>query len=347
MKRLLIIRFSAMGDVAISVPVINSLALSNPGLEVTVLTQQRMVPLFSWMPSNVEVLGVDLHRYHGIGGLGKLFHRLRGYRFDAVADIHDVLRTKYLRMRFLLQGTRVSVIDKSRSERKALLGHGLDHDALMPVTEKYASVFRKLGLNLNASYTPPRIPKDELTFPFPIASPAIGVAPFAAHSGKIYPLEMMKQVVDSLADSGVQVFLFGAGDQEKDILESWERAGVISIVGKLGGLRNELILMSRLSLMISMDSSNMHMAAMMGTRTLSVWGATHPKAGFVAWNQPEDSIIQVDMPCRPCSIYGSKPCSKGDYPCLREISPEKIVNKVKELLFNGQSSMYKVQDEAQ
>ena len=318
MKRLLIIRFSAMGDVAISVPVITSLALSNPGIEVTVLTQQRMVPLFSWMPSNVEVLGVDLHRYHGIGGLGKLFHRLRGYRFDAVADIHDVLRTKYLRMRFLLQGTRVSVIDKS-----------------------------KLGLNLNASYTPPRIPKDELTFPFPIASPAIGVAPFAAHSGKIYPLEMMKQVVDSLADSGVQVFLFGAGDQEKDILESWERAGVISIVGKLGGLRNELILMSRLSLMISMDSSNMHMAVMMGTRTLSVWGATHPKAGFVAWNQPEDSIIQVDMPCRPCSIYGSKPCSKGDYPCLRESSPEKIVNKVKELLFNGQSSMYKVQDEAQ
>ena len=122
MKHILITRFSAMGDVAISVPVITSLALSNPGLEVTVLTQQRMVPLFSWMPSNVEVLGVDLHLYHGIGGLGKLFHRLRGYRFDAVADIHDVLRTKYLRMRFLLQGTRVSVIDKSRSERKALLG---------------------------------------------------------------------------------------------------------------------------------------------------------------------------------------------------------------------------------
>ncbi|MBO4451490.1 MAG: glycosyltransferase family 9 protein [Bacteroidaceae bacterium] len=329
MNRLLIIRFSAMGDVAISVPVITSLALSNPELQVTVLTQQRMAPLFSWMPDNVEVLGVDLHHYHGIGGLGKLYGRLQEYHFDAVADIHDVLRTKYLRMRFRLQGTKVAVIDKTRAERKALLGHGMEHEALMPVTEKYAAVFRELGLKYTVSYTPPRIPESEQIFPFAVTSPAIGVAPFAAHSGKIYPLDMMKEVVDSLADSGMQVFLFGAGDQEKGILESWEREKVMSVVGKLGGLRQELILMSRLDMMISMDSSNMHMAAMMGTRTLSVWGATHPKAGFVAWNQLEESIVQVDMPCRPCSIYGSKPCVEGDYPCLRQISPQRIVDLVK------------------
>lgn len=330
MTRLLIIRFSAMGDVAISVPVITFLALSNPELQITVLTQCRATPLFSWMPANVKVLGVDLHAdYHGIGGLGRLFDLLKPYHFDAVADIHDVLRTKYLRMRFRMQGTKVAVIDKTRSERKALLGHGIDHPALKPVTEKYADVFRSLGLSFTDSYTPPRIPDTELSFPFTVTSPAVGIAPFAAHSGKIYPLEMMRQVVDALADRDMQVFLFGAGEAERDILQSWERERVVSVVGKLGGLRNELILMSRLRLMISMDSSNMHMAAMMGTRTLSIWGATHPKAGFVAWNQPLDSIVQVaDMACRPCSIYGSKPCSKGDYPCLRGISPQVIIDKV-------------------
>ena len=111
-------------------------------------------------------------------------------------------------------------------------------------------------------------------------------------------------------------------------MASWERDGVVSVVGKIGGLHNELLLMSRLRVMVSMDSSNMHMAALMGTPTVSVWGATHPKAGFVAWNQPEDSILQLPMPCRPCSIYGKKPCSKGDYPCLRQISPQSVVELV-------------------
>jgi len=329
-----------MGDVAMTVPVITSVALSNRDLQVTVLTQQRMAALFSWMPENVRVMGVNLHDFHGVTGLNRLYGQLQACGFDAVADLHDVLRTKYLRMRFRLAGTKVAVINKTRAERKALLGHGLEHAALMPVTEKYAAVLRGLGLCMTATYTPPRIEDSEFTFldalretgsalTATFTSPAVGVAPFAAHKGKIYPLEMMKEVVDRLADSGMQVYLFGAGSDERAVLESWQRAGVVSVAGRLGGLRNELLLMSRLRVMVSMDSSNMHMAAMMGTPTVSVWGATHPKAGFTAWNQPADSIVQVPMSCRPCSIYGSKPCRKGDYPCLRQISPLRIVELVK------------------
>lgn len=327
MKRLLIIRFSAMGDVAMTVPVITSLALSHPDMQITVLTQQRMAALFSWMPDNVSVLGVNLRDYHGVTGLSQLFQRLKPYRFDAVADLHDVLRTKYLRMRFRLMRTRVAVIDKSRAERKALLGHGLDHEPLVPVTDRYAAVFQQLGLQLTADYVPPVVP-EAMTIPLEVPQPAVGVAPFAAHKGKIYPLEMMREVVDMLVNRGYHVFLFGSGNDEAAAMASWERDGVVSVVGKIGGLRNELLLMSRLRVMVSMDSSNMHMAALMGTPTVSVWGATHPKAGFVAWNQPEDSILQLPMPCRPCSIYGKKPCSKGDYPCLRQISPQSVVELV-------------------
>ena len=310
-----------------TVPVITSVALSNRDLQVTVLTQQRMAALVSWMPENVRVMGVNLRDFRGMTGLNRLYGQLQACGFDAVADLHDVLRTKYLRMRFRWGGTKVAVIDKTRAERKALLGHGLEHDALMPVTEKYAAVLRGLGLCMTATYTPPRIEDSEM--PITFTSPAVGVAPFAAHEGKIYPLAMMKEVVDRLADSGTQVYLFGAGSDERTVLESWQRAGVVSVAGRLGGLRNELMLMSRLRVMVSMDSSNMHMAAMMGTPTVSVWGATHPKAGFTAWNQPADSIVQVPMSCRPCSIYGSKPCRKGDYPCLRQISPLRIVELVK------------------
>ena len=307
-----------------TVPVIASLATSNPDLSVTLLTQQKMADLFSWMPVNVKVIGVNLRDYHGIAGLGKLYCRLKADRFDAVADIHDVLRTKYLRTRFRMAGTKVAVIQKGRADRKALIGHGLEHDALLPMTEKYASVFRQLGLKLEKSYVPPVVA--DAVIPFEVRQPAIGIAPFAAHQGKIYPLELMHEVVDMLADSGNQVFLFGAGQEESSVLESWERSNIISVAGKCGGLKNELILMSRLRVMISMDSSNMHMAAMMGTQTISIWGATHPKAGFVAWEQPAASILQIPMTCRPCSIYGSKPCSKGDYPCMRQITPQMIVD---------------------
>ena len=283
-----------------------------------------MVDLFSWVPANVTVMGVNLKDYHGIAGLGKLYGQLKNERFDAVADLHDVLRTKYLRTRFRLNGTKVAVIRKGRADRKALIGHGLEHEPLMPIAEKYATVFQELGLKLEINYAPPTIA--DISIPFDVQQPAIGIAPFAGHPGKVYPLELMHQVVDMLADSGNQVYLFGAGHEEGSLLESWERKNVVSVVGKCNGLKQELMLMSHLRLMIAMDSSNMHMAAIMGVQTISIWGATHPKAGFVAWNQPEESIIQIPMPCRPCSIYGSKPCSKGDYPCMRQITPQMIVN---------------------
>jgi len=323
-KQLLVIRFSAMGDVAMTVPVIASLAHAYPHLTISFLTQQRLVPLFSWMPSNVKVIGVNLNDYHGISGLNHLYQSLQPHKFDAVADIHDVLRTKYIRTRFKIRGKKVAVINKGRKDRKALIGNGITHPALIPIIDKYIQVFENLGLHFSKSYTPPVLSAED-RLPFEIDYPAVGVAPFAAHQGKIYPLGQMQQVVNILAETGNHVYLFGAGSHELSILKSWERNNITLATDKLGGLKNELILMSKLKLMISMDSSNMHMAAMMGTQTISIWGATHPKAGFMAWNQNNQSVLQVEMPCRPCSIYGSRPCTHGNYPCMQQISPLSII----------------------
>ena len=333
--KLLVMRFSAMGDVAMTVPVIHSLATQYPDLQITMLTRKHLVPLFQWMPENVKCMGIDLKNYDGIGGLNRLYAELKPLDFDAVADIHNVLRTKFLRMRFRLSGKQVAVIDKGRSEKKALIGHGMDVEALRPMTERYREVFARHGYDFTLTFDhnrPDAVQIQELTskgiLPAEGNVPLIGIAPFAAHEGKIYPLDKMRRVAEMLADRGAHVYLFGAGKEEREILESWQREGIESVAGKLGGLTNELLLMSRLRLMISMDSSNMHMAAMMGTPTLSVWGATHPKAGFLAWHQGLDSVVQKDFPCRPCSVYGNKPCRFGDYRCMNSITPEDIVNKV-------------------
>ena len=328
---ILIARFSAMGDVAMTVPVIHSLASQYPDHQFTVLTRRHLVPLFQWMPSNVKCKGIDLSSYKGIPGLERLYRSLKADKYDAFADIHDVLRTKYLRMRFRLDGKRVVTIDKGRSEKKALIGNGMTAGALKPMTERYRETFKGLGLDFQLTFCDMRQYLQNMDKSDSVVK-TIGVAPFAAHAGKIYPLDRMKQVVDMLADKGYQIRLFGAGNKEQEILESWQRDGVESVAGKLGGLTGELQLMSRLSLMISMDSSNMHMAAMMGTPTLSVWGATHPKAGFLAWHQSVDSAVQIDLPCRPCSVYGNKPCQFGDFRCLTGITPEMIVDKAETIV---------------
>ena len=147
----------------------------------------------------------------------------------------------------------------------------------------------------------------------------------------------MQQVVKMLAREGYKVLLFGAGKKEGDILKAWETVEqekmgcIMSICGKMGGLKNEMLLMSQLDLMISMDSANMHIASIFGVPVLSIWGATHPKAGFSGYGQSPDTELQLDLPCRPCSIYGKKPCKLGDMRCMN-ITPETIVNKAIQMI---------------
>ena len=337
-KRLLVIRFSAMGDVAMTVPVVTLLARQHPDLRITMLTRHKFVPLFEWVPSNVEVRGIDLNSYKGLLGLERLFSQLHRQDFDAVADLHDVLRTKYLHSRFRMTHARVAVIDKQRKQKRAFLGHALDHEPLRPMFERYADVFRSLGLSLTLDSSKPLFDLSKEDY-IPIHQFAgrkakgerwIGIAPFAAHSPKVYPLERMQEIANTCADYGYRVFLFGAGDKETDM---WETEGITSVCGRLGGLYNELLLISQLDLMLCMDSANMHLAAMLGIPTLSVWGATHPCAGFMAWGTTRENIVEIaDLPCRPCSIYGSRPCKINDFRCMKDIQPEAIMQRIEAVL---------------
>jgi len=345
-KRLLVMRFSAMGDAAMTVPVLHALASQHPDLRITVLTRTRFVPLFEWLPANVQVKGVDFDQQDGLIGLTRLYNRLKKGHFDAVADLHDVLRSKYIRTCFSMAGTRVAVIDKGRKEKKELIGNGQTHPALKPMMKRYAEVFGALGFEINLSkkiqvdlHNESMTPVRSLVGRKQAGEKWVGVAPFAAHAQKIYPLERMRQVVNQLADRGYKVLLFGAGKKEADILAQWERPSatpnpqfsIQSICGKLGGLKNEMLLMARLDLMLSMDSANMHIASIFGTPVLSIWGATHPKAGFSGYGQTPDSELQLDLPCRPCSIYGKTPCKWGDLRCMN-IQPERVVEAAVNML---------------
>ncbi|MDY3070513.1 MAG: glycosyltransferase family 9 protein [Parabacteroides sp.] len=336
--KLLVIRFSAFGDIAMTVPVIDTLARQYPQLEITVLTRQFVRPLFERMPSNVNFRGVDLNSYKGLGGLWRLFFELKKEGYDAVADLHDVLRGKVLRTLFSLYGAKTAYIDKGRKEKRSIIKENkLPIKNLHTSFSRYEAVFAKLGFPVKSVFSSiygkgrsdfslfkdfvETVPQDKFW---------IGIAPFAAHKGKILPLKTTEDLISRLSQRGdCHLFLFGGGEYEISQLESWASSysNVTSLAGKLK-LNQELALMNHLSVMVSMDSANMHLASLVAVPVISVWGATHPCMGFMGWNQDVNNAVQVDLPCRPCSVFGNKPCRRGDYACLTGIQVEEIIRKI-------------------
>jgi len=341
-KKLLVIRFSALGDVALLVPVVQMLAEFYPNWDITVLSRKMCEPLFSAMPENVHFVGADLKgRHHGRKGLETLLQEIDYRSFDRVADMHVVLRSFYLTMRMLFAGKRIAWIHKAHFS-KWLMVHGLlpARKPLVTTYKRYQHAFNRLGFDIHISPTddnpiPPAPGQQTLSPDSPL--PSIGIAPFAAHRGKIYPLDKMEKVVEALSryfyPKGVTVYLFGAGKEEQQILERWQHkmTGVVSLAGQ-HHMADEIAIMRRLKLLLTMDSANMHLASLAGTRVLSVWGATHPALGFLGFGQHRPDCIQRDLPCRPCSVFGKKPCKYGDYRCM-EIPPQTIVERVKQAYY--------------
>lgn len=343
MARVLILRFSALGDVAMTVPVIHSLAVQYPNHRFVLLSRESYSPLFKLLPDNVHFLGADFKgKYKGIFGLTRLFRELYAQRFDRVADLHGVLRSFYLGFLFRLSGAAVITIDKGRVEKYNLtLREGKVLKPLRSSFQRYADVFDRLGLPVQWSFNSlfgsgkgPLSTVERFTGEKQGAR-WIGIAPFAKHPGKEYLLRFQEQVVAHFSrDSRVKVFLFGGGSRERVILEEWTHKypGVVSVLGLLS-MHEELVLMSHLNLMLTMDSANMHLASLVNTPVVSIWGATHPYAGFMGWNQTAEKSIQVDIECRPCSIFGDKPCFRRDHACMTRISPERVIRSVERILY--------------
>lgn len=334
-KHILVIRLSAMGDVAMAVPVLRAFQEQYPDVKLTVLTRAFFAPFFRDL-YNVKVFPVDVKGKHkGVLGLYKLSKELKKLNIDAVADLHNVLRSKILKFFFL--GTKVVQIDKGRKEKKALVS-GKDFKQLKTTVERYADVFRALGFTVdlsNPSFPEKRhlnnkiqdiVGKDTKMW--------IGIAPFAAHESKMYPLDLLKEVIDSLSKK-YKILLFGGGKNEIEQLQKLqdEYESVINIAGKLS-FEEEIDLISNLDVMLSADSGNGHVAAMLGVKVVTIWGVTDPFAGFAPFNQPEHHQLLSDrekFPKIPTSIYGNK-YPKTYKEAIRSISPETIVNKIDEIL---------------
>lgn len=328
----LVIRFQSVGNVAMTVPVLESVCRLHPQDTFVMVAKKRLSPLFYGLP-NVRFHEADFSR-GGLKGLLQLFHELRTYSIDAVIDLQDVLRTKILRFLFRLVGVRNYVVDYGRVEKRKMALQGTRHLGPLPTEfERYRRAFELAGLATDEAFT---------TIPVNVeASSAIeqlygvkterwiGVAPFAKSKTNTWAYQCTKDLIVRLSRTpNTRVYLFGSGKIECELLRQWASImpNVVNAAGVLP-LEQELELMRHLDVMICMDSANQHLASVVGTRVITLWMGTHPNMGFAAWKQQPSDRIQRDMACRPCTVHGTNHCRFGNYLC-QQIDVNTVLERI-------------------
>jgi ADP-heptose:LPS heptosyltransferase len=334
-------RLSAMGDVAMTVPVLRAFVKQYPAVKITVISRPFFKPFFEGIP-NISFFAFDeKERHKGFIGLLRLFQDLKRLHIDAFADLHNVLRSKVVRTFFSLNGKKVAAVDKGRAEKKALTqSENKIFKPLLTMFERHVKVFSTLGFNIDLSKpefsSKPVLSEEIVALIGEENKQLIGIAPFAQYDSKVYPLDLMQEVITQLSASrsfgtSYKILLFGGGKKEIEILNSLStnKENVITVAGKLK-FQQELQLISNLDVMLSMDSGNAHIAAMLGVKVITLWGATHPFAGFSPFNQPIENALVSDrnlFPKLPTSVYGNKKV-EGYENAMRTITPETIVEKI-------------------
>jgi ADP-heptose:LPS heptosyltransferase len=324
-----------MGDVAMTVPVLRALVAQHPEVKITVVSRIFYKPIFKNIP-NVNFFSARVHHRHkGLLGLFRLYKDLKSKGVTEFADLHNVLRSKIIRMLFSFSGIKTATVDKGRAEKAALTrAENKIFKPLSTMFERYATVFEQLGFSLDLS-NPVFPPKQKLETEIVDLigenyQKLIGIAPFAQYDSKVYPLDLMQQVIDKLASTKThKILLFGGGKKEIELLRSLSKSkeNVVVVAGQLK-FKQELQLISNLDVMLSMDSGNAHLAAMLGVKVITLWGATHPFAGFSPFNQPLENALTADgdlFPKLPTSVYGNKKVA-GYEDAMRTIPVAEIVS---------------------
>ena len=330
-----------MGDVAMTVPVLRAFVKQYPEVKLTVISRPFFKPFFDGIP-NLDFFAFDeKERHKGFLGLVRLFKDVSKLKVDAFADLHNVLRSKVVGSLFALSGKKRATVDKGREGKKELTrAENKIFKQLPTMFERHAKVFEELGFPIDLSsggfgtQFPEKavLSEDILEIIGNKNQKLIGIAPFAQYDSKVYPLDLMKEVVAKLAEnSSYKILLFGGGKKEIETLDSIAQPfeNVINMAGKIK-FQQELQLISNLDVMLSMDSGNAHIAAMLGVKVITLWGATHPYAGFLPFNQSLENALTADRnqyPQLPTSVYGNKTV-EGYQDAMRSISPNEIVEKI-------------------
>lgn len=343
-KRILILRFSALGDILILLPLLKSIQNKKTNYHFTVASIPKLAFLFKDIP-NVDFIGVEFkENYKGCKGLIDLFHVFYVMKFDAVLDLHDVIRTKVLKLLFQMVKTPVFTFQKGRADKRKLIKDNIKTLPNLPTTfERYLAGFKALDNSFeiieNQYFEKIELNEKCADFLADFDSKWIGIAPFSKHKSKEYSLEKIREIVNGFSNkSEVKCIFFGYGEAEKNQIDSIfkDNEKVKNAISKFT-FEEECAMISNLDIMISMDSANGHLSALFGVPTVTIWGATHPVIGFKPYLQPTENQILTNsdlFPNLPVSVYG-KVRKREHETIINSINSIQIINRIKEILDLG------------
>ncbi|MCI1186584.1 glycosyltransferase family 9 protein [Hymenobacter sp. DH14] len=327
--KILVLRFSSIGDIVLTTPVVRALAQQVPGAAVHFATKPGYRGLLDANPhvAKVHVLS---------GSLGELVQELKAERFDYIVDLHNNLRTHLIKLRL---GVKSTSFDKLNWQKWLLVNFKINRLPDVHIVQRYLAAGAALGIKddgLGLDYFIPAGQEVALaTLPAGFQRGYVAVAIGAQHATKRLPLEKLVELCQNLAPR--PIILLG-GPEDAAVAEAIMAAATSSIsrqketkspspqvpkspiyngCGRYS-LHQSASLLRQASFVVSHDTGLMHIAAAFGKRTYSVWGNTVPEFGMYPYRTEFENLEVPGLSCRPCSKIGFAKCPQGHFKCMRE-----------------------------
>lgn len=330
--RILAVRFSAIGDILLTTPLLRALRRRHPGARLEMLTWAHFTPLLADNPHLDQVHGPP--RGTGIPELAEL---VRAGGYTHLLDLHGSLRTRRLRLavRGPWRGYR-----KHRVARTWLILRKQDrYPRHLPTAERYFDAAADLDV------APDGGPPEFAIHPTARATaaawlrdrglgqrrPLVAFAPGAAHATKRWPLEHWEALLRKVAGKVDVVIVGGPEDAEAG---AWLAEAAPEHVGSAAGpfgLQESGALIAAARALVAGDTGAMHMATGVGTPAIALFGPTVEAFGFFPY-RARATVLQRPVPCRPCSAKGGDRCPLAHHRCLREITPDHVISALQRWL---------------
>jgi len=344
--RILIIRFSSVGDIVLSSLLVRVLRRRFPDSQIDYVVKTEFSDLLRYNPHLTQV--IPFEKEESLAELAEFRRRIRAIKYDLMIDIHESLRSRYL-----CAGARQVVrVDKRKFPRFVLVKSKMNlykwFNGAPNVALRYLETVSQFGVTddgdgLEVFIPPSAGEKARLIaheFGLDDSSSPVGICPSAKHNNKMWPAERFAAAAATLSEeTKSNVILFGWSNDEKERCDSIERqikelnphAVVANVAGKLS-LIETASLMDRCSLIVSNDSGLMHIAAARRRKLVAIFGPTVREFGFFPFRTPHVVVENDSLSCRPCTHIGLPECPKRHFRCMNDIPVLRIVEEARKLL---------------
>lgn len=343
LQKILIIRFSSLGDVILVSPLIRILRNTYPNTQIDFLVKSEYVDTVKFNPHLSNVIELKTNEKEELRWLKE---EIRRCRYDLIIDIHNSLRSRYLR--WFSRARFTTSVNKRVVARFLLVNLKWNiYKNLFSVDQRYLETVKRYGVNDDGNGLEIYLPKDTITttkammerFKLEKYDVVLGIAPTARHFTKRWlPERFVEFGVEFSKQYQSKMFIFGSKDERdycEDIAQMINTRVGTSTAENLSGKLTLLETAAALDycyVVVTNDSGLMHLAAARKKKIVAIFGSTVKEFGFIPYRTDHIIVEQSNLPCRPCSHIGLATCPKKHFRCMKNISVEDVFDAVKQMV---------------